>query len=318
MPHSFDRVLEVTEAELVLPLRFVRAIPWLDFFLNPRRLRGSDFLMRWSQGRWSEEMLKGAVSETTRYVAVPYGPSSTAPDNDVQAFERYFEELDRANPSAQKRPDMVILDLEDFLRIEEELQRVGGSPPNCPKLPFIPEKQLTFLLEKTVLAVECENSLWICKQMPSFGIPLRPMRRLGGKPGLPKSAIIPTIIVKDEDRERLTAWQRIHGIPIHIWHVFYDLGYGIALDDFERLIQSGEVAPRKQVFQGPGGQSQVKVTYNLPYYKAYQLCHSVEAPTFKADSITDKNGHVLPFVRFEGGKFSLTSEAIQVLDNLDR
>jgi hypothetical protein len=153
--------------------------------------------------------------------------------------------------------------------------------------------------------------------MPGFGVTLRPMKRLGGKPGLPKSAIIPTIIVKEEDRARLNTWQEVRRIPIHIWHVFYDLGYGIALNDLERFIRSGELCPRKQVFQGPGGQSQVKLTYNLPYYKAYELCQSVETPTFKADSITDKNGHVLPFVRFEGGRFSLAAAAIKVLDDLE-
>jgi len=33
----------------------------IDFIINPRRLRGSDFLMRWAQGRWSEEIVIRAL-----------------------------------------------------------------------------------------------------------------------------------------------------------------------------------------------------------------------------------------------------------------
>ena len=31
---------------------------------------------------------------------------------------------------------------------------------------------------------------------------------------------------------------------------------------------------------------------------------------------TDKNGHILPYVHFDGGKAILTDEAIEILDNL--
>jgi hypothetical protein len=62
------------------------------------------------------------------------------------------------------------------------------------------------------------------------------MKRLGGKNGLSKGAVLPNVIIKDEDREPLKAWQTQRGLPIHIWHVFYDLAFGIALDEAERLI----------------------------------------------------------------------------------
>jgi hypothetical protein len=56
--HSFERALAVSTEELELVLRSKCGIGWSDFYLNPRRLRGSDFLMRWSQGVWSEERLR--------------------------------------------------------------------------------------------------------------------------------------------------------------------------------------------------------------------------------------------------------------------
>ncbi|MCZ7592429.1 MAG: hypothetical protein M5U15_09875 [Kiritimatiellae bacterium] len=41
-----------------------------------------------------------------------------------------------------------------------------------------------------------------------------------------------------------------------------------------------------------------------------------EEPRLVADSITDKNGHILPYVRFEGGKTVLSKEAISTLCSL--
>jgi len=46
----FERALSICAEETELVLRGLGEVPWADFFLNPRRLRGSDFLMRWSQG----------------------------------------------------------------------------------------------------------------------------------------------------------------------------------------------------------------------------------------------------------------------------
>ncbi len=83
----FDSGLEVGAEDGDLDLSLVGWIGWSDFFLNPRRLRGSDFLMRWSQGVWSEKRLVQAVEDTGRFFALPYGPSGTAPEGDVRVHE---------------------------------------------------------------------------------------------------------------------------------------------------------------------------------------------------------------------------------------
>lgn len=54
----FETVLSVPLEDIEVKLRVCPPIPWADFFLNPRRLRGSDFLMRWSQGVWSEKAVQ--------------------------------------------------------------------------------------------------------------------------------------------------------------------------------------------------------------------------------------------------------------------
>ncbi len=65
--HPFENVLSVSTEEIELELRGVREISWADFWLNPRKLRGSDFLMRWSQGVWSEKRLIDATNKTNQF-----------------------------------------------------------------------------------------------------------------------------------------------------------------------------------------------------------------------------------------------------------
>ena len=44
--HPFEKALSVCSEDLQGVLHNFPALPWLEFWLNPRRLRGSDFLMR--------------------------------------------------------------------------------------------------------------------------------------------------------------------------------------------------------------------------------------------------------------------------------
>lgn len=308
----FEASLSVSVEELELELRGYLPVPWADFWLNPRRLRGSDFLMRWSQGVWSEKRLIEAVADTGRYFAIPYGPSGTAPDRDVREFELYFERLERAGLGQVKRPDLLVFPKLAELHVQEVILTLGGVE----ELPFTPEDHpgVQDLLEKAVIAVECENSLWIAKQMPDYGATLTPQRRLGGKLGLRKAAVLPTVILKDEDRAALAGWQEERGVRIHVWHVFYDLAFGLSLDDAEALIRQGKTEPTVQVFQAPGGATTRKSIYKFYYLYAYPLGETEGEVKLAADRVVDKNGHILPYVRFEGGRLKLTQEALKVLD----
>ena len=310
----FERILSVTVEDIEIELRSVCSVPWADFLLNPRRLRGSDFLMRWSQGAWSERRLTQAVNETDRYFALPYGPSGVAPNDDIQESELYFERLSQAGLGQLKRPDLLIFRQSDQHHVEELVTSLGGTE----ELPFTGEsdERMEELLSRAIIAVECENSLWKARQMPDYGSELRPMRRLGGQLGLPKSAVLPTVIIKGENLIPLSQWQEQSNVNIHIWHVFYDMAFGLALDTAEELIQSGKIEPREQVFQAPGGATTRKTTYNFYYHYAYPLAESREEPNLVADYIVDRNGHILPYVRFEGGRLVLIQEAFQVLDKV--
>ena len=311
----FETALSVPAEEIEFLLRGTILVPWAEYVLNPRRLRGSDFLMRWSQGQWSEERVVQAVADTGQYFALPYGPSSTAPD-DVQEFELYFERLERAGLGKMKRPDLLIMRTSDQSNVHELVNKIGGLS----ELPFTPEDNphMAKLIGKAFMAIECENSLWIAKKMPHYGVKLTPQKRLGGKRGLKKGAVVPTVILKEEDREPLKRWQHDHRIPVHIWQVFYDMAFGIALDKAEELIRSGAIEETKQVFQAPGGATTRKSIYKIYYHYCYCVGEAVEEPSLLAASITDKNGHILPYVKFQGGKLALSQETLKKLDELAR
>ncbi len=311
--HLFEQILSVSGEELSLTLSGIQSLQWSDFLLNPRRLRGSDFLMRWSQGVWSERRLKAAINELSDlFYVISYGPSSVAPQDDIRAFELYFERLEQAGLGRTKRPDLLLFKKEDKAVVDEIIIKLGGEE----ELPFVEEGLLSDLLTLAIMGIECENSLWIAEKMPSYGEALRPMRRLGGKKGLPKHAVLPTIILKEEDREPLFFWQNEHEIPIHIWHVFFDKAFGLSLNEAQRLIDEGLILPTEQVFQAPGGATTRKLLYKFYYHYAYPLAVTVEDPKLIADYIEDKNGHILPYVRFEGGRLSILPEAVDLLQKI--
>ena len=308
----FERELSVSKEDIELELRSLDEVTWADFWLNPRRLRGSDFLMRWSQGVWSETRIIDAVNKTKQFYAIPYGPSGTAPTDDVRAFELYFERLETAGLGNIKRPDLLVFKIADKPFVDGFLQDTGGNE----ELPFIIENDLQNLISKAIIAVECENSLWVAEKMPDYNTSMKPQKRLGGKLGLSKSAVLPTVIIKEEDRAPLSRWQEENKTPIHVWHVFFDRAYGLAFDDAERLVREGLIEPTIQTFQAPGGATTKKAIYKYYYHYAYPLGISVEQPRLVPDFIQDKNGHILPYVKFEGGSLEITQDALNLLSGL--
>ena len=310
--HPFERVLSVSIVDFELELRGIKEIYWADFLLNPRKLRGSDFLMRWSQGVWAEKRLVAAINKTNQFYAIAYGPSGTAPTDDVRAFELYFERLEHAGLGKIKRPDLLVFKIADKPFVDKFLTSVGGEA----ELPFITEDKLQDLISKAIIAVECENSLWVAEKMPFYNVPMKAQKRLGGKLGLAKNAVLPTVIIKEEDRIPLSKWQEQNKIPIHVWHVFFDRAYGLSFDEAQRLVTDGLILPTEQVFQAPGGATTKKAIYKYYYHYAYPLGIANERPNLIPAFIEDKNGHILPYVKFEGGLLEITNDALNLLKQL--
>jgi len=307
--NAFEKFLSVSSEDISFELSAFPPCPWAEFLLNPRRLRGSDFLMRWSQGVWSENRLVDAINKHGEFFALPYGPSGVAPEDDVREFELYFERLDAAGLGGMKRPDLLVFRAGDRSAVLELVRALGGEK----ELPFTSEdhKSMQDLLKMARIAVECENSLWVAEKMPAYGQKLRPMARLGGKNGLTKGAVLPTVIIKQEDRGPLARWQQRHKIPIHIWHVFFDRAYGISFEEAERLFKQGLIQPTIQTFQAPSGASSQKAIYKIYYHYAYELGKAKSSPNLIASYIEDKNGHILPYVKFDGGDLALYNTGLE-------
>ena len=142
--HPFERALsvscEVLEGVLLCP----PPVPWFEFWLNPRRLRGSDFLMRWSQGVWSEHRLIEAVNAAGGFFAIPYGPSGTAPTGSVREFELYFERLEHAGLGKLKRPDLLIFAESDRGIVEKTIAEIGGVAELPSPFSLCPEPRRVF------------------------------------------------------------------------------------------------------------------------------------------------------------------------------
>ena len=313
--HAYEYALLVPDESVELSARLLVETPWAEFWLNPRMLRGSDFLMRWSQGVWSEKRLIEAVNATHQFFAVPYGPSGVAPE-DPRGVELYFERFEAAGMQGQKRPDLLVFRREHEAAVKSLVERLGGEA----EVPFVNEAdgRVQELLGRAILAVECENSLWYAAKMPGYGREMSAKRLAEGKPGFAKTAVLPTVIIKDEDVDRLCAWQAHHRVPIHVWHVFFDRAFGISLNDARNLFAAGKIVKTLQTFQAPGGATTQKGIYKIYYTYAYELGASVEEPSLKAQAIVDRNGHVLPYVTFEGGRLQLGNAAISVLSDLQK
>lgn len=130
-----------------------------------------------------------------------------------------------------------------------------------------------------------------------------------------KTAVLPTVIIKEEDRAPLKAWQAERRVPIHVWHVFYDLAFGLNLDDAERLITEGLIEATRQVFQAPAGATTEKIIYKYPYLHAYPLAEATEEPSLVGRYIEDKNGHILPTFTLRAAGLGCFSQLLRFLND---
>ncbi|HID63668.1 MAG TPA: AccI family restriction endonuclease [Anaerolineae bacterium] len=335
---SFERFLQTTGVDLDFLLSDLFAQVLCEFYLSPRYLRGSDFLMRFSQGRWAEEVIVRTINATDDLRAVRYGPSSVAP-SEPHEMELYFERLDKAG-AIGKRPDLLILPRGDYDDIHPHLDEIGVV-----NLPFTPEADLDFLHSRAIIAVEVENSLWVARKMPDYGkgVPLTELitrkrrfrkaesmarweawtervRRFCAQSearkqlkGFLERAKVPTVIIKDEDLEPLTEWEANFNISIFIFHVFYDEAYYISLQEARELIDQGVILPTAQTFYAPSGATTRKYIYKIWYTLAHPLGTMTREPEMAAKFIQDKNGHILPYVHFSGGQMALSEEILTEL-----
>jgi hypothetical protein len=282
----------------------------ISYLINPRRLRGSDFLMRWAQGRWSEEIVTNALNKTAQFGVIPYGPSTVAPEDPAE-LELFFEKMDVIAQEG-KRPDLLLYDKGIFDWVQNELVYRLGS---VQKMAEMPSGQMRDIISKAKAAFEIENSLWVTEKMPGFGKPFSRYVRGKNKGRLKPAGIIPTIIVKEEDIPRLQHWETNYGIPIYVVHIFYDRGYFIKFDDILTLLDSGELAMETQRFTNPDGTaSSSKQIVKVPYILCKEF-GTVSGPNLTPRTFVDKNGKVMTYVTFSEGEIDLSSTVFEEWEN---
>jgi len=262
--------------------------------------------MRWSQGRWSEEIVIRALNRTDEWGVIPYGPSTVAPD-DPNELEKFFETMD-AIMHEGKRPDLLLYDKVTYTSVRAEIERQFG---NVDRVAETPSAQLRDLIRQAQGALEVENSLWVTSKMPGFGKPFSRYTRGKNKGRLKPAGVVPTIIVKGEDIPRLTQWQRDFKIPLYVVHVFYDRGYWIKFDKVLRFLDSGELGMTIQRFTNPDGTASTpKEIVKVPYVLCKEF-GTVSDPTLVPRTFVDKNGKVMTYVTFSGGEIHLASDIFQ-------
>ena len=311
----FDSVFSSPVEDIEGEFRGHPPLPREDFLPGSRRLCGSDFLTRRHRCVRSTRQIVESVARTGRFVAIPYGPSSVAPGDDPRVHQSYFERIENAD-RAGTRPDILIAPGAHRDEVARVLSEAGGAA----ELPLLEEtdSRLRQLLRLSTLAVECGSSLWRAEAMPDYGTPLRPLPHLGGRPGLPLTAVLPTIDLKHEEVGRFVSWQDEHALPVHLWRVFRDCAFGIGLDEARRLIDTGLIEATQQTFQSPSGVVSDRNIYEIHHHYAYESGRRTTEPRLVADRIDDGNGHLLPYVRFEGGDLELCDDALGLLDSLPR
>jgi len=185
---AFDLYLQLPTSELIWEIggAVYLSPSEIDFLINPRRLRGSDFLMRWAQGRWAEEIVIRALNRTKEFGVIPYGPSTVAPE-EPEELELFFEKMDLINQEG-KRPDLLLYDRATYDWARNEVGRRLG---NVEKVAETSSSLLADVISKAIAAIEVENSLWVTEKMPGFGKPFSRYKRGKNKGRLKPAGIAP-------------------------------------------------------------------------------------------------------------------------------
>lgn len=279
---------------------------------RPPVFRGSDFAMRFEQGRWSEDRLIEAINQTADFRAIPYGRSQVGPE-DSSKIKEYWQEYAAAEAHG-KRPDLLVLRASDY---EWALQLLGDDPTTVPEVEFAP------VVQKAICGIEAENSLWIGRQMKDYNTKV-PLTKKD-----PKS---PNIWVKDQDLPGLRVWMYHHQKPVVVVQVFYDVAYAIELLDLITKVDTIEAAPatdRDALQKGLGvfvreqsySDSRTGIATKKIVYVAHhsvttlfgELQGEVEA---EAKVLFEPGGKIMSYVSFEGGTLKVTPEGIALLHGM--
>ncbi len=158
------------------------------------RFRGENFRGKWSLGFWAEQKIVDSINDSNSFRAVPYGKSGVSSAKDLKEKREYWN-LHKERESFGKRPDLLVFER----KVYDNLNGNSKYSSLLDNLPDSLESEIEEIVEKSLLGIESEASIWQGEKMKHYGRnwfektgKLKPLREI-------KTWTAPTVIVKDED-----------------------------------------------------------------------------------------------------------------------
>jgi hypothetical protein len=182
------------------------------------RGRGVDFEHRFTTSRWAEDLLIRSLGDVFGVVTVRYGISTFVPEGEELVYRS----------SKYKEPDLLVFKASELTATERELLGDGALDWNERKK--LGKAGLDGLLKRAFVALEIEFSPYRAKEMKERNWKIRTPEKWDARPlKHAKPPTAPNIWIKEEDIEKLTAWESDFGIPIAVAHFFDQEAFAVAL-----------------------------------------------------------------------------------------
>ena len=173
------------------------------------RGRGIDFKQKFNTSRWAEYLLIRSLDDALSVITVRYGISIFVPEG---------EELVYGN-SKYKQSDLLVFKADALSKKEKQL--LGDGLLDWKERTALGKAGLDDLLKRAFVALEIEFSPYRAKEMKARNWKIRTPEKWDAKPlKHAKPPTAPNIWVKEEDIEKLNAWETDYGIPIAVAHFF--------------------------------------------------------------------------------------------------
>jgi hypothetical protein len=286
------------------------------------RGRGIDFKQKFNTSRWAEDLLIRSLGDAFGVKTVRYGISTFVPEGEKLVYGN----------SKYKEPDLLVFKA-DALSVKER-QFLGDGALDWKERTELGTAGLGDLLKRAFVALEIEFSPYQAKEMKERQWKIRTPEKWDARPlKHAKPPTAPNIWVKDEDIEKLMAWENDFGIPIAVAHFFDQEAFAVALAKVSafRRAYNAKGADRKKLqvtsgifaklqdydrvdMQGAGEQKPVFVVTPAAAEKVGDISE------VKVSSQVDLSGSkkYVSHVIFTGGKIEICPGFIEFLMGLSK
>jgi hypothetical protein len=247
--------------------------------------RGGDFLARYDQGYWAEQVVTACLDRSALYRAIPYGTSRSKPFTSMDVFREYMESeflLQAWSASGRwKRPDLLTVSRE-LLRSEQ------GNDLWTPDLKHFDNAACAPYVARASAAIEVETSLWRVEKAIAAGVSL-------------------SFTVKQEDLEALRNWIKTNSIPLFIIQVFFDTAYVLPFVTLEEVIALPATDPRHAAPERD--RYTKKDTYKIKLEEGVPIGR-IQEPDVEGRVFTADNGKVTIYGRLKETTIEVADAAI--------